>query len=88
MNVSSLQFLGAGGAYAKTVTVTQANYSGLFVLSGTSCNGIAAADTTMSLQNFTITPLAAGSCTYTVIGGGAAQRTLPVTVTTLTVIGQ
>ena len=88
VSIPSLQFLGAGSAYAKTIVVTQANYNGQFALGGASCNGIAATDVTTSLQNFTITPLAAGTCTYTLTGGGGAQTTLPVTVTTLTVGGQ
>ena len=80
----ALQFAATGPAYAKTIAVVQANYDGQFSLSGTSCNGIAVADTTTSPQNFTITPLAAGSCTYTVTGGGGSQTTLPVAVTTTT----
>ena len=76
-----------GTTFEQTITVTQANYNGLFALGGTSCNGITAADTTVSLQNFTITPLAAGTCSYTLSGGGGVQATLPVTVTTLTIGG-
>lgn len=84
VNGPSLQFVAIGPAYAKTITITQANYGGEFVLSGMSCNGIAAADTTMSQNNFTVTPLAAGTCSYTVAGAGGSQTTLPVTVTTTT----
>ena len=84
VNGPALQFAATGPAYAKTIAVVQANYDGQFSLSGTSCNGIAVADTTTSPQNFTITPLAAGSCTYTVTGGGGSQTTLPVAVTTTT----
>ena len=87
VNVPSLRFLGAGSAFVTTISVTQANYNGMFVLSGTSCNGIASADTTSSAQNFTITPVAAGTCSYTLTGGGGAQTSLPVTVTTVTVGG-
>ena len=86
-NLPSLQFLAVGAPFAKTIAVTQANYGGPFVLSGESCNGIAATDTTTSQLNFTITPLAAGTCSYTLTGGGGAQTVLPVTVTTLTLDG-
>ena len=88
VSTPSLQFLGVGSAYAKTIVVTQANYSGQFALGGASCNGITATDVTTSLQNFTITPLAVGTCTYTLTGGGGAQTTLPVSVTTVTLVGQ
>ena len=88
VNIPALQFLAVGAAYAKTIAVTQANYSGQFVLSGDSCSGIAASDATTSQQNFTITPLAAGSCSYTLTGGGGVQTALPVTVTTLTLGGR
>ncbi len=86
-NIPSLQFLGVGTTFAQTIIVTQANYDGLFALGGTSCNGLTAVDTTVSLQNFTITPLAAGTCSYTLTGGGGVQIALPVTVTTLTIGG-
>ncbi len=88
VSAPSLRFVGTGSTFATTIVVTQANYSGNFALGGTSCNGITTADTASSLQNFTITPVAAGTCTYTVTGGGGAQTVLPVTVTTLTVGGQ
>ena len=87
VNIPSLQFLAVGAPFAKTIAVTQANYTGQFVLSGHSCNGIAATDTTISQLNFTITPVAAGTCSYTLTGGGGAQTALPVTVTTLTLDG-
>ncbi|HEY6235425.1 MAG TPA: hypothetical protein VIW69_10020 [Candidatus Elarobacter sp.] len=84
VNVPSLQFVGTGPAFATTITVTQAGYNGQFVLSGTSCSTIATTDTTASQQNFTITPLAAGTCSYTLTGGGGAHTTVPVAVTTTT----
>jgi hypothetical protein len=88
VNVSALQLQGVGAAYAQTVTVTQSGYNGLFTLGGTSCNGIAAADTSTSLKDFTITPVAVGMCSYTFTGGGGVQTTLPVSVTSLTIGGQ
>jgi hypothetical protein len=88
VSIPSLQFLGVGSAYAKTIVVTQANYNGQFALGGASCNSITTTDVTTSLQNFTITPLAVGTCAYTLTGGGGAQTTLPVTVTTVTLVGQ
>ncbi len=87
VNVPSLQFLSTGATFATTITVTQANYSGQFVLSGTSCNGITSTDTTISPRNFTITPLASGVCSYTLTGGGGMQTTLAVTVTVITLGG-
>lgn len=87
VNISPLQLAGVGAQYAETIAVTQAGFNGTFTLSGTSCNGITTVDTTTSLQNFTVTPVAVGTCTYTITGAGA-QTTLPVSVTTLTVGGQ
>ena len=84
---SPLSFAGVGSAYAKTITASAPGYGDAFTLAGSSCNGIAVADTTTSTGTFTITPVAPGACTYTVIGRGA-QTDVPVTVTTLTIGGQ
>jgi hypothetical protein len=88
VDISPLKFPGAGSAYAQTITVTQQGYTGPFTLAGSSCYGIVSADTTSSSSGkFTITPVAAGTCSFTVTGRGA-QTTLPVSVTTVTVGGQ
>lgn len=88
LNLQKLQFAGVGSAYAQTLTASEAGYAGLFTLGGTSCNGIAATNTLSDTHSFTITPVAVGTCSYTISGAPGAQATLPVTVTTLSVGGQ
>jgi hypothetical protein len=88
VDISPLKFAGIGNVYAQTINVTQQGYSGPFSLGGSSCNGIVVTDTaSSSTGKFTVTPIAAGSCSLTV-GGRGAQTTLSVSVTTLSVGGQ
>lgn len=83
---SALTFTATGAAYAQTTAASQAHYGGVFTASSTTCSGIA----TISLSTgstFTITPVAPGSCTFTIAGGSGETATLAVTVTTTTVGG-
>ncbi|HTX55825.1 MAG TPA: hypothetical protein VMD47_01855, partial [Candidatus Acidoferrales bacterium] len=64
---------------------TQTNYTGAFTASTTSCSAIATIANTAS--TFTVTPVAAGTCSFTVSGGSDATATLNVVVTTTSVGG-
>ncbi len=86
LSSSSLAFTAAGTSNAQTVTVTQANYSGAFTASGTTCTGIATISAATA-ASFSIVPVAAGSCTFTITGGGGQNATLTIGVTTTTVGG-
>ena len=86
LSATSLSFTEAGASDAQTVTVTQVNYSGAFTPATTTCSGIATISPT-SGTSFTVTPVAAGSCTFTIAGGGGQSATLSVGVTTTTVGG-
>jgi hypothetical protein len=81
LSSTSLAFTATGAANAQSVSATQANYTGTFTATTTTCGGIAtispAAGTT-----FSVTPVAAGSCTFTIAGGGGLSATLTIGVTT------
>jgi hypothetical protein len=87
LTTGTMAFVATGAAADQSTTASQPNYSGTFAASGTSCTGIAtispAAGTT-----FTVTPVAAGSCTFTITGGDGKSAALAVGVTTTNVGGQ
>jgi Bacterial Ig-like domain (group 2) len=86
LSPSTLNFSASGAQYAQTVSASQ-NDTGTFTVFTTTCNGIAAISP-ISGKAFTVTPVAAGSCTFTIMGGAGQTATLTVGVTTTTVGGQ
>ena len=78
---TSLAFLGVGGALAQTVTVSETNYSGVFTVTSANCSGIASTSASSSSGAFSITPLGAGSCSFTFTDGQQKTVALPVSVT-------
>jgi hypothetical protein len=86
LSPASLSFLAVGAANARAVNVTQANYSGAFTPSTTTCSGIATI-ASASGASFSIVPVAAGHCTFSIAGALGKTATLTVDVTTTTVGG-
>ena len=86
LSPSSLAFTATGASNAQTVAVTQGNYSGAFTASGTTCTGIATISAATA-ASFSVTPVAAGSCTFTITGSGGQSAALTIGVTTTTVGG-
>ena len=86
LSSATLSFTATGAGYAQPVTVTQASYSGVFTPSTTNCTGIATISPA-SGTSFSVTPVAAGSCTFTITGCGGQSATLSIGVTTTTVGG-
>ena len=82
----------AGSASAQTFTASQSNYSGSFTSTTpslgqpNSCSGIVTVAQNSSSQ-FTVTPVAAGTCVLTIAGGNGQSAPLSVVVTTTTVGG-
>jgi hypothetical protein len=67
---------------SQTFTLTSAGYSGTYSVSG--CSGVAKAATSHasgSTTTFTVTPVAAGTCSLVVSESGGQSVTLGVTVT-------
>jgi len=91
LSATSLAFTAVGASAAQTVSVTQLNYTGNFTPSTAaagapnSCSGIATI--TVPFTVFVVTPVAAGSCTFTIAGGGAQSALLAISVTTTSVGG-
>jgi hypothetical protein len=91
LSVPNLAFTATGAASAQTFAASQANGSGTFTASTAatgsgSCTGIATiAPTTGS--SFTVTPLAAGACTFTIAGDGGQSAALTIDVTSTTLGG-
>jgi len=91
LSLSSLSFASVGASAAQTVTATQSNYSGSFAASTpaagqpNSCNGIATISPS-SGTSFSVMPVAAGQCVFTIAANGEAAN-LTVTVTTTTIGG-
>jgi hypothetical protein len=83
---ATLGFTATGAAFAQTSTASQSNYSGTFTASTTTCAGIATISAS-SGTTFTVTPLAPGSCSFTIAGGNGQSTTLAVGVTTTSVGG-
>lgn len=78
-NPSSLAFSNTGATFSKTVSMSQAGYAGAFALSGIN-TAIATAAITGS--TITVTPVAAGSTSLHVVGGGSQSVDIPITVAT------
>ncbi len=91
LSPSSISFLGTRSAYA--FTATQNDYSGLFTVSTpasgqtNACSGIATVTPLTGFGIFTVIPVGAGQCTFTVTGGSGQTATLPVGVTITSVGG-
>jgi len=83
LSSTSLAFTAAGAANAQSVSATQANYTGTFTASTTTCGGIATISPATG-TTFSVTPVAAGSCTFAIAGGGGQSMTLTIGVTTTT----
>ena len=84
---ATLAFLGTGPNQAQSITASESNYSGPFVI-GTGCANIAAiAQQPDSATAFSVTPSAAGSCTFTVTGASGQSQSVAITVTTTSVGG-
>ena len=86
LSTTSLTFTAAGATNAQIVVASESDYTGSFTASTTTCNGIATIAATGG-SSFTVTPVAAGSCTFAIAGGGTSSATLSVGVTTTTVGG-
>uniref|UniRef100_E6Q3D4 Uncharacterized protein n=1 Tax=mine drainage metagenome TaxID=410659 RepID=E6Q3D4_9ZZZZ len=89
---SSLAFTAVGAVNAQSTTASETNYSGAFAAStaaagqSNSCSGIATISPA-SGTNFSVTPVAAGHCTFALTGGGTQSATLTIDVTTTNVGG-
>jgi hypothetical protein len=83
---TSLSFTNVGATYAQTVTMSQTHYSGAFQVTTANCSGIATVGS-LTDASFTVTPVAAGSCTFTVTGTAGQSATLTIGVTTTSVTG-
>jgi hypothetical protein len=91
LTASSISFTGAGTSNAQNVTASQQGYSSNFVASTpnagqtNSCSGVATISPS-SGTSFTVTPVAAGACTFTLTGGSGQSATMKIDVT-LTNVG-
>lgn len=89
---ASLSFIATGTPKAMPDTAMQAGFSASFTASTTaagqpsSCSGIATISAP-SGSTFTVTPVAAGNCTFTIAGGNGQTAALLVSVTTTTAGG-
>jgi hypothetical protein len=83
---SSLSFTATGAGSAQTVDVHQAHFAGKFAASTTDCDGVATI-ATAGPTSFSVTPVAAGSCTFTIEGGDGRRATLSIGVTTTAIGG-
>lgn len=79
---TNVAFLGVGPTNTRTITVSEANYTGNFTAATTSCNGIVSlTSSTTALSSFTFQSIGVGSCAYT-IGDGTNVQTVPFSVQT------
>ena len=89
---NALAFTAVGAANAQSTTASESNYSGTFTAATAaagqpnSCSGIATISPA-SGTTFSVTPVAAGHCTFTLTGGGTQSATLTIDVTTTNVGG-
>lgn len=86
LSTSSLAFNGTGTSNAQTVTASQISSSSFAATTAGvgqngSCSGIATISPT-SGTTFTVTPVAAGTCTFTIAGAGGQSATVSIVVTT------
>ncbi len=84
VQLTALNIIGTGSAYAQTLTAMQSGYAGAFSTSGCTSNATVAT----SGPSLTITGTAAGACTLTVSNSFNQTATLPITVTVLNVTTQ
>jgi len=92
LSPTSLSILGTGNVNALTFGATQSNASGNFTVTtaasgSTSCSAVATVSPTSGTGPFTVTGLAAGTCSFTVSGDSGISAPLSVTVTTVSVGG-
>jgi hypothetical protein len=91
----ALTFIAAGAGFAKTAQASEANYTGSFKVSPSSCtdaNGTGSGGTVTTVASigpgststglFTVTPLGPGTCTFAVTDSTGDQQILSVGVTT------
>jgi len=91
LSPASLNFTAVGTAATQSVTGSQPNFSGYLSTNATCKSGnttIATVGPGANVNQFSITPVAAGSCTLTIYGGSGQTANLPVSVTTTTINGQ
>jgi hypothetical protein len=82
---SSLSFSATGPSAAQTLTISEPGYSGGFTASG--CSGVATISAGTQQGSFVITPIAAGSCSISILNAsGATLEQIPVVVTTVEVV--
>lgn len=92
LSAASLAFTATGSPSTQSFTASESGYSGNFTAStaaagqSSSCNSVATIAAT-NATSFSVTPLAAGQCTFTIAGFGLQTATLTVGVTTSTVGG-
>jgi hypothetical protein len=86
LSSTTLSFTGTGATLAQSVSASQSGFSGSFVASGTSCAGLATISQTGPTA-FSVAPVAAGVCSFTITGSNGQFATLGVTVTVTTVGG-
>jgi hypothetical protein len=79
---ASISFL-ATAVPAQTVVATQSGNSS-FTASSTNCLGVATLTQTAN-SVFSVVPVAAGACSFTISGSAGSSVALPVTVTTTTI---
>lgn len=89
LSQTGVSFLGVA-ATPVAITASEAGYSGTLTASSTTCASIAsiAPITGVAPFKFTVDPLAAGSCSYTIGDTNGASAALMVTVTTTELGGQ
>lgn len=86
LSLTSVSFTATGAANAQSVSASEADYGGSFSASTAaagqpnSCSGIATIASTGATA-FAVTPVAAGSCSFTIGGATGQSATLAVTVT-------
>ena len=86
LSPASMSFLGVGST--QSVAASESGYSGSFSGSGSTCSGIASiALQSGSTTAFVVTPIAAGSCSFTIADTLGQSKNLPVSVTTTTIVG-
>lgn len=86
LSPTALTFVATGSSYARTLTVSESDYSGSWTPSS-NCANVAAVTTTISPALFNVRPNAAGTCSITIADsyGNASSVPVSVTVTSFTV---
>lgn len=88
LSVASMSFLGVGSSLAQTIVASEVNYSGAFSASSTTCTGIASiALQSGSTTTFSVTPVGAGTCSFSIADTMNQSKSFTVMVTTTTVGG-